>query len=218
GVIQPILLNILLDCNIQHALGGCTRSQTLPDLGGGYGRWLEGQADQAAADGGQLVVQGGGGLQDGAWPLCNGQMGQAGDFLPGFPRAEIFQLIGPQYPVVFRTGRRWPELVEGVVSPAAFYFDGVDPQVGVLAYGNVEHGQPVGAACGKRLALPRVGRPYQFDAGQAQSLPGSLGQADVGQMDGIEAPAEQACLYNHSRGFRNADNAASGLSSLGVQQ
>src|SRR5690606_30871977 len=137
--------------------GRCARGQLPPDQGGRYRRGFKGQVDQAAVDGGQLPAQGGGGLQYGAGPLGYGQVDQAGDILPGVPGAEVFELVGAQYPVILGAGRQLAQRVYGVAGAASFDLDGVDAQPGFIAYGQRQHGQPVFGAGGQRCALPGVG-------------------------------------------------------------
>src|SRR5690606_34769403 len=130
---------------------------------------------------------------------------------------EVFQLVGAQYPVVLRAGFKLAQRIDGVAGPAAFYLYGIDAQTGVLAYGDLQHRQPVLAAGGQGLALPGVGGWDQLHMIEPQRLPGAAGQADMGQVHGIEAAAQQSDSYSHARGFRKSDSAASGVPSAGVQ-
>src|SRR3546814_18603743 len=81
-------------------------------------------------------------------------------------------------------------------------FQRMYPQARMRSNRQIQHCQSLFAVAGQRAALPGLGSRYELDLGKIERLQGRGRQRDMSQMNGVEATAQQADFYSHSRGLR----------------
>src|SRR5699024_9536605 len=95
-------------------------------------------------------------------------------------------------PVILVVQGQVAQGVDSVGLAATINFNGIDGQPVATLDGQVQHGQPMLAACLERLSLPGVGGGYQLNLVQIKGGAGRFGKRDMCRVDGIKAPAKQA--------------------------